>query len=113
MAQLLKSTYDQLTGITEEWWWEENPIKDGKGLLTCRRLQDVEGVLDLNKLQRAETRGQKFEDGLYHLARIPFVVIEQMLRNHGFNWFQSTDAEKKAMLRKPEYKYLLTRECKI
>jgi len=80
-------------GITEEYWY-------GDGKLTIRRLQDVEGVLDLNK-QHYNSHGNVGygdSDGLHKVARVPLVLIEKWLREEGFDWFNSTDAERRARL---------------
>jgi len=112
-AQLIKRTYDKATGFTEEYYWEEPLEKGKKGKLHIRRLQDVEGVLDDNAKRRSINNNTKMGDGLYHLARIPFVAIEQMLREDGFNWFQSTDAQRRKILRDSKYSKFLVRDCKI
>lgn len=91
----IASAYDHDTGFTTEMWYDEVTSR-----VTIQRLQDVEGVLALNKEQfnmHASNPTYRDSDGFHHVARIPFVVIEQWY-TEGFNWYQSTDAERRAKI---------------
>lgn len=106
--KLIKRDYDQRTGVTEEFWY-------GDGKVTVRRLQDVEDQLDYNK-QCYNSHGNKSysdsRNGAHHVARIPLVVIEKW-KEQGFDWFNSTDKERRAKLNDPDNKFLLVRPGKL
>lgn len=113
MAQkLINTEYNPHTGITEETWFDED-----EGTLTLRRLQDVEHTLAMNKvMNNAHTaKKPKYSDsnGVHHVARIPFMVVEKWLREEGFDWFNSTDAERRAKLNDSDNSKLLVRPGKL
>jgi len=86
--------YDPASGVTEEVWYDDRDRK-----VHVRRTADVEYVLQQNKIQIASSpRDFHKTDGLYHKARIPAMTIEKWLREDGFNWFRSTDSERRAKL---------------
>lgn len=107
--RLLHRDYDPHTGITEEAWYD-----DGK--LTLRRLQDVESTLADNKAMFNMHTGKKASyedsDGVHRVARIPFMIIEKWMRE-GFNWYNSSDAERKAKLNHIDNRKLLVRPGKL
>lgn len=112
--KLLKRDYDKFTGITEEYWFEEG--LDGKpGKLTIRRLQDVEYTLAMNKIQANEHSGINYSDskGLHKVATIPHIKLEQWLREDGFDWFNSTDKERRAKLNDRDNSKLLVRPGRL
>ena len=110
--KLINRDYDQFTGITEESWYDEVA-----GTLTLRRLQDVEHTLAVNKMQFNDHAGKKPTftdvDGLYHKARIPFIVVEKWLREDGFDWFNSSTKDKRAKLNDNDNQKLLVRPGKL
>jgi hypothetical protein len=113
--QKVKTDYDPATGITEEFWYAMPKVKDGPGRVTIRRLQDVEGILDENgkafnshgKIGYSDTKG-----AAHMVARIPDILVEKWMRE-GFNWYESTDNERRAKLNDPDYKKLLVRPGKL
>ena len=110
--KLISSEYDPGTGFTEEAWYD-----DATKRLTLRRLQDVEATLADNKASFNLHAGKKptygDSDGLHHVARIPFAVIEKWMREDGFNWYNSTDAERRAKLNNRDFKDFLVRPGKL
>lgn len=110
--KLISREYDSVTGFTEEAWYDEQTKR-----LTLRRLQDVEGTLVDNKVRFNRHAGKKPKygdsDGVHHVARIPFVIIEKWMREDGFNWFKSTDAERRAKLNNSDFKKLLVRPGRL
>ncbi len=106
--KLIDKQYDRFTGITEETWYDE-----AAGTVTLRRLQDVEHTLAMNKVMKnAHTsKKPKYSDsnGVHHVARIPFMVVEKWLREDGFDWFNSSDKERRAKLNNPDNAKLLVR----
>lgn len=114
IMKLLGRDYDSFTGITEEYHWEE-PIEPGaKGKLHITRLQDMDKTIDLNKAQHntyAANAGYGDSNGVHHIARIPMILVEKWKREEGFDWFNSTDKERRARLMANPY--LLTRPGKL
>ncbi len=114
--QLVKSDYDPETGITEEFWYAMPKVKDGPGRITIRKLQDVSGILDTNKeqfnLHTGKMPNYNDSQGQHMVARIPEVLIEKWMRE-GFNWYASTDKERKAKLNDPDYRKLLVRPGRL
>lgn len=110
--KLISREYDPVTGITEESWYDDMTKK-----LTLRRLQDVENNLAHNKELYNSFAGKmpsyKDSDGLHRVASIPFVVIEKWLREEGFDWYNSTDKERRAKLNHPDNRHLLVRPGKL
>jgi len=111
--KLLKRDYDPHLGITEESWYDEMA-----GTLTLKRFQDVEHTLAMNKLQFNDHAGKKpnFQDvkhGMFHKARIPFILVEKWLREDGFDWFNSSNADKRKKLNDNENSKLLVRPGKL
>jgi hypothetical protein len=108
--KLIKSDYDPATGITEEFWYADGE-KGKPGRVTIRRLQDVKDQLDFNKAAYNSHSGIGYGDssgGAHHVATIPLVVLEKW-KMEGFDWYQSTDKERRMKLNDPDNKYLLVR----
>ena len=99
--RLIGSEYDPVTGFTTQYW--QHGTK-----LTIRRLQDVEPMLKHNKAQFNDAP-IRHRDGIEKVATIPNALIEKWMRERGFNWFKSTDAERKKILNDPDYRHLRTR----
>lgn len=108
-GKLVARDYDPTTGITEEFYHNEQ-----EGTITIRRLQDVEGQLDQNKAMFNEHNGIGYGDsnGAHLVARIPLVIVEQW-KEQGFDWFKSTDIERRRWLDKPENAFLKVRPGKL
>lgn len=108
---LMSREYDPHTGITEEFWYDVVTNK-----MTIRRLQDVEGTLANNKEEFNNHGNISYSDstdGAHRVAHIPFVILEKWLREDGFDWFSSTDKERRAKLNNPDNKKLLVRPGKL
>jgi len=109
--KLIKRDYDSETGITEEFWYNE-----AEGKMTIRRLQDVEDQLDFNKDAFNSHSGIDYSDskgGAHHVARIPLIILEKWKREEGFDWFNSTDKERRARLNDPDNRFLLVRPGRL
>ena len=109
--KLINSEYCRATGITEEFWFD-----DATNKVTIRRLQDVEGQLDFNRQAFNSHSGIGYGDsegGAHHVARIPLVVIEKWKTEKGFDWFNSTDKERRKILNDPDNKFLLVRPGRL
>lgn len=96
----VKKTYDPVTGFTDELWYDDIDKK-----IHVRRTQDIEPQLRHNKLILDHSRKNfSRDDGIYHKATIPNATIEKWMIEDGFNWYKSTDSERKAKLNKhPEF----------
>lgn len=108
--KLINSDYDPVTGITEEFHYCEMTNK-----ITIRRYQDVEEQLDFNRQcfnSHNHIGYQDSEGGAHHIARIPLSVVERW-NSEGFDWFASTDNERRAILNKQENKCLLVRPGRL
>jgi hypothetical protein len=114
--KLIARDYNPISGFTEEMWYQDPEIQGGPGKVTIRRLQDVDHILAQNKIQHNLHSGKKpsYTDskGLHKVATVPFGLIEKW-HSEGFNWFQSTNAERKAKLNDREYGKLLVRPGKL
>jgi hypothetical protein len=115
--RLIKRDYCQFTGITEEFWYTDPVFKDGPGKITIRRLQDVEHKLAENKIEFNSHQGKKpkytCSDGLHKVASIPLMLLEKWLKEDGFDWYNSSDAERRAKLNDRDNQKLLTRPGKL
>lgn len=114
--KLMSSTYDPQTGFTEETWVAPPKVPGGPMRVTIRRLQDVDACLDGNNREFNSFSGKKpsYSDscGIHKVATIPLGLIEKW-HKEGFNWYNSTDKERKARLNSREYRKLLTRPGKL
>lgn len=111
MKKLIAKTYDQFTGMTEETWYDE-----AEGTVTLRRLQDVEHTLAMNKVMKNSHGNVGYSDsktGNHHVARIPFAIVEKWLREDGFDWFNSTDKERRSKLNDRDHQHLLVRPGRL
>lgn len=109
--KLIKSDYDKFTGITEEFWYQDGATPGAPGKITIRRYQDIEDQLDFNKQcfnSFSKIGYADSEGGAHHIARIPLMTLEKW-KGQGFDWFNSTDNERRKMLNKPENRCLLVR----
>lgn len=112
MTQLLSTEYDDFTGITTEYWYDE--INDS---LTVNRKEDVESILDHNRRLANDSLHQNHGTGCMGtlVAVIPNTVIEQWLKE-GVDLFSNEPEMKKKVksrLNDPEYKYLRTFKGKM
>ena len=108
--KLIDSKYDKFTGITEQTWYNA-----AEGTVTLRRLQDVEHTLAMNKVMKNQSAGPGYakSNGFHEVARIPVYIVEKWMKEDGFNWFDSTDKERKAKLNDRDNSKLLVREGKL
>ena len=92
--------YDPDTGVTEEMWYDDRDRK-----IHVKRTAHVEHTYRENAIQLASSPRDFYkDDGLYHKARIPNIMIEKWLKEDGFDWYNSTDAERRAKVNQhPEF----------
>ena len=108
--KLINSEYDPATGITEEFYYS-----DADGKVHVKRWQDVEDQLDDNRMRfNLESKGYaNSKGGAHKVATIPFSLIEKWRAEEGFDWFNSTDKERRARLNDPHNRYLLVRPGRL
>ncbi len=111
METLIREEYDSHSGITYEFYYIENPGETPK--LTIRATQNVEDIIDTNVAQFNENT-KKFNNAvMYHAARIPFIELERWKRDFGFDWFNSTDDERRKWLEKSELRKWKVNSAKL
>ena len=95
-----------MTGVTTTFDYDHSTDKTIIGYE-----QDVSLLLDANKaLQNDEEYSKKgIKDGWWHYAKIPMIVIEKWLNEHGVDAFNK-DHQKAVyrLLNQPEYRYIKT-----
>lgn len=80
------------------------------GIVTVKRIQDVQPYLDANKRAQANAVGgwRRTAGSLRRqIADIPNIVVEQWLKE-GFNIFQASERELRKKLDDPNWSYLKT-----
>lgn len=106
----MHSDFDNETGITEKYYWDHSTKK-----LTIEREQDIENNVASNRKQFNDRGRANYSDsnGLHKIASIPFITLEKWLREDGFNWYQSTDKERRQKLNHSENRHLLLRPGRL
>ena len=110
--KLIGKDYDYYTGITEEFYYEDNALT-GRGKIHIKRYQDVETNLDNNVKLFNDAPKQYGNNGMHDVAEIPFVFIEQWKHEGRIDWFASTHNERKKILNDPDFRKLRTRPGRI
>lgn len=88
-------------GIVEKWHYD-----DATDTATIETVQDVEGVLELNRAEyNATDERARYKDGAHRVACIPMVVLQD-LRKRGI---ADDPARMRAWLNDPENRYFRTR----
>jgi hypothetical protein len=107
--QLVRVERDPQTGIIEQFWYDHDTDK-----VTIVKTHDVEAIMKMvQEMHNQHTRPNYSDSNGQHLvARIPIVVID-LWREQGFDWFQSTDKERRAWLDKEENAVFKTRPGKL
>ena len=111
MRHLLYKETDHFTRVTECAYYDDVEDK-----LEFERTQDAGLILETNKIQmNAHGSHPNYSDsnGMHLAARIPMILVEQWKTQQGFDWFKSTDNERRAWLDKPEHAFLKVRPGKL
>lgn len=113
--KLIGTDYDEFTGITEEFYYEENALT-GRGKIHIKRYQDVEANINQN-VEMYNSASKSFKQagdvGIHQVADIPFVMIEQWKHEGRIDWFNSTHNERKKILNDSDLRKLRTRPGRI
>ena len=115
MSQTLIATVpDDGNGFSAKYYWDDDrPEYDRMHIV---RTQIVDSVLDHNREAQANLHNHRSgfgNTGIHHVAKIPLVQVEKWIAEEGFNWFQSTDAERRAKLNDPKYAKYRTRKSRL
>lgn len=108
--QLVRVERDPVTGVIEEFWYDHELDR-----VTKVRKSDIQAITDMTKEMHNQHTGRpNYSDskGQHLVARIPLIVID-LWREQGFDWFQTTDKERRAWLDKPENAVFKTRPGKL
>tara|TARA_R110000803_G_scaffold11850_2_gene35027 strand:- start:1008 stop:1373 length:366 start_codon:yes stop_codon:yes gene_type:complete len=118
--KLVASDYDPFTGITDEFFYDDDhpDCAPGQGRVTIRRSQDIDFILANNRemMKRAgATKDNMFADsnGVHKVATIPMLVIEEMKNKYNFDWFKSTDKQRKKILNNSDFRDFRVRPGKL
>lgn len=107
--QLVRVERDPITGIIEQFWYDHDTDR-----VTIVKSHDVEEIMKMiSEMHNQHTRPNYSDSPGQHLvARIPIVVID-LWKEQGFDWFKTTDKERRAWLDKPENAVFKTRPGKL
>jgi len=114
MTQRLIATVPDVNGFTEKYYWDDDRPEYDK--MHIVRIQNVEGVINANKEAISNIHNQKSgfgNNGMYHAARIPLAQLEKWKSEEGFDWFNSTESEKKQKMNDPKYAHYRTRRSTV
>lgn len=108
--KLVRRELDPISGTLEEFWYDELT-----GKCTVNKVCDIQKITDMVKEMHNQHSGRpNYSDskGQHLVARIPLIVVD-LWKEQGFDWFQSTDKERRAWLDKPENAVFKTRPGKL
>lgn len=83
--------------------------RDADGRITVERVQDVEDIIERNKV--LQNTPQNFKTGWHHVASIPSIFIEKFCNEKQVSYrelMQDWDGVVGKMLRDPDYRWLRT-----
>lgn len=108
--QLIRVERDTVTGVIEEFWYDHDTDR-----VHIKKSQDIESITKMIAEMRSQQSARPSysnTDGQFLVARIPLVVID-LWKSQGFDWYQSTDKERRAWLDKSENDVFKTRPGKL
>jgi len=105
---LIAEDYDPDTGITERFYYDN-------GKITIQRLQDIDEHAGIVQSLRnnAPTNFSATTNGVYAAASVPAIEVERWKTEHGFDWFQTTDNEKRKWLNSDKASHWKMRDKKL
>lgn len=94
---------------------EEYKYDPDNDRLYIKRTQDVEPILEANKIQYNNADKHFKSEAFNHVARIPLILLEKWSRDHGikFEEVMNNEAVMKRFLNDPSNKFLRTKPGKI
>lgn len=112
---LFKKEYDEVTGYTKSWYWDDQEKK-----LTCKSSMDVSSVVDMCRRLEAEThkKSRIFAGEHAHghrIASIPNIVVHEIMQKHSINPYSADQEEMKRFQKivQQEYPYLMTTRARL
>lgn len=108
--QLVRVERDPLTGAIEQFWYDHDT--DRVHIVKSHDIEAITKMIAEMRAQQSTRPDYSNTDGQFLVARIPLVVID-LWKEQGFDWFQSTDKERRAWLDKPENDVFKTRPGKL
>ena len=110
MKKLIKTDYDDFTGITEEFWFDEATNE-----VTIRRLMDIreDAAAVARERNATPTTFTDVDKGIFRAADIPLIEVERWETEHGFKWNETTPKEKREWLNRQENKHWKTRNVRL
>lgn len=108
--KLIKRELNPHIGGIEEFWYD-----DETGKVVVKKVADIQKTMDMVKEMNAQHQSKpNYSDsqGQHLVARIPLVVID-LWKEQGFDWFESTDKERREWLDRPENAVFKTRPGKL
>lgn len=108
--QLVRVECDPLTGAIEQFWYDHDT--DQIHIVKCHDIESITKMIAEMRSQHGTRPDYSNTDGQFLVARIPLIVID-LWKEQGFDWFQTTDKERRAWLDKPENDVFKTRPGKL
>ena len=108
--KLIRRELNPHIGGIEEFWYD-----DETGKVVVKKVADIQKTMDMVKEMNAQHQSKpNYSDsqGQHLVARIPLVVID-LWKEQGFDWFESTDKERREWLDRPENAVFKTRPGKL
>ena len=108
--KLIRRELNPHIGGIEEFWYD-----DETGKVVVKKVADIQKTMDMVKEMNAQHQTKpNYSDsqGQHLVARIPLVVID-LWKEQGFDWFESTDKERREWLDRPENAVFKTRPGKL
>lgn len=107
--KLVRRERNPITGTIEEFWFDSETDK-----VLINKVADIQSHTDMAKEMHNRFTRPDYSDskGQHLVARIPLIVVD-LWKEQGFDWFQSTDKERRAWLDKPENEVFKTRPGKL
>lgn len=108
--QFMGKEFNEHTGCWEEYYYDHS-----RDVIVIRHVMDTDPIINANKQEYNSFNGVGYGDsnGMHKVASIPLILVEKWKRELGFDWFNSTDKERRIWLDKPEHAFLKTRPGKL
>lgn len=108
--KLMSREFNPTSGCFEEYWYDHSQDK-----IILRHVMETDEIINANKEEYNQFNGVGYGDsnGMHKVATIPLILINKWKQENGFDWFNSTDKERRAWLDKPEHAFLKTRPGKL
>ncbi len=108
--KLMRRFFNPALDAIEEYYYNEQDEK-----IYYRKIEQLGNHIEANQQDFNFHNGVGYGDsqGVHKVASIPLILIDKWKKEHGFDWFNSTDREKRLWLDKPEHAFLKVRPGKL